>query len=424
MIKAPRSNGSGRWLAVAAMVEAIVFVILCLAGRSLFVELVQTPDSAGYWQVAHAIVEGRGIPIDATRTVGYPLWLAFGLWIGGNGAAPYVVIGLQLILNLLFLRLFWSFQVIVAPQTSVRVRGVIAAAFFLAGLGMAIRIMTDFLSAFLLATFLHAFLLGGGRARQALGSAALAAAIVTRPTLNYVVVLLPLAFLAARELGSTPSWRRAVIACVAAAIGLGANSWQDLRSADERSMDTRTYNARVICEQHLDCGVNASKDSRASFEATLANMASRPYEELTRGERHALARSLMLSELGQDPIGFARSWATTFLKYLLVPIEGFAQTAFALTGQGSRYVLLARPILFAACMPLWLLCLWPPMRSGRTAYLVMVAGFTLYVIGLSALVPYAGERMRFPLLFILLPIASMNLTRVMRARTEPPDNAG
>ena len=135
-----------------------------------------------------------------------------------------------------------------------------------------------------------------------------------------------------------------------------------------------------------------------------------------RGESRSAWRAASFLRGYARPGTFVLAWSKNFVKYLFVPIVNPALLASVALGATATYYSAVRPILFILFLPLWLLVLVPPRGQSRgfKAYYLVFMLMLAYVLGLSALVGQAGERMRFPVLALMLPLAAVNLERLHR----------
>ena len=147
-----------------------------------------------------------------------------------------------------------------------------------------------------------------------------------------------------------------------------------------------------------------------------SHSAGRPYGELTRAEQERVARGILFEKASARPGALVLAWSKNFIKYLFVPIENPALLASVALGATETDYDAVRPILFVLFLPLWLLVLVPPRGQSRgyMAYYMAVLLVLAYVLALSALAGESGERMRFPVLALMLPLAAVNFERLHR----------
>src|SRR5207342_490823 len=105
-------------------------------------------DTPEYVRVALHFAE-RFTLTSSPRTPGYPLFLALGYLIGGSTNGAYVIIVIQLALNIVFTWGCWTLLQQLVPSAGVRLRISLTLFFFWVGLGMALYLMTDFIAALL-----------------------------------------------------------------------------------------------------------------------------------------------------------------------------------------------------------------------------------------------------------------------------------
>ena len=124
------------------------------------------PDTYEYNRIALQLFEYNRIALQleennkltsGQRTLGYPLFLYLGYLIGGRSYGMYVVIALQLMLNLIFRWGCWRLLQRIAPAAGIRLRSIVTLFFFWASLGMALYLLTDFLASFLFGVFFYGF---------------------------------------------------------------------------------------------------------------------------------------------------------------------------------------------------------------------------------------------------------------------------
>jgi hypothetical protein len=415
--EAPSPTGATRrpwlWLGAAAGVEAIAFAALGRSSAAEFQAAVSTDDSAGYIEVARGLMDGRLIA--SPRTLGYPLYLAAcGLFDGSFRLA----IALQLVVNLAVTVAAWRLFGRLLPDASVRLRGLVAALVFVAGMGLALYLLTDFLAGACLFASVYGLIFWRGRAGQVAAACALGAATLLRPTFTLLPLLLPpLAFLAGRLARPVPA--RQVVAMAAMALAATATStafqYRAYRYLGPSSVVT--FNLEATLHQALAPG-EPSAVYRARFAADLARRAGAPVGTLSPTDEERWARARFADELGRHPRALIGATAATALKYLVAPVEAVPAMVARLHGKSAGYARCVRPLLFVLWLPVWLLGCVPPVGGDHRAWAFYGLGMILvvYVIGLSAMAPLQGERMRYPVASLLIVLAGARAHDRLRRR--------
>lgn len=345
-----------RIIVVAAAVEIVVFAWIASWGVESFHAAVSSPDTPEYLQVARALAD-RGVLIPSRRTLGYPLFLALGYALGGVGYGTRIVVALQLALNLLFVRLCWKLLQRLVPRIDVRLRVAATVVFFWAGLGMALNLLSDFLAAFLFSIFLYGMLFWR-RPFACLGSGlCLALATLTRPTFTFVPFLLPvLALLANRVTSKIPRlhlWVFVFFSLSATGVSI---LYQYRTSGYLGPSSVVTQNiSRML-----------SYDDYEQFRRRIAEYAKvDPGTTLSPAEEERYARELLWRGLAGSPGAVLFPLGVTMVKYLFVPIEYAVAKPVVFFLGDATYFAYVRPALFAACLPIWLLSLIPPLDSPK-----------------------------------------------------------
>jgi hypothetical protein len=409
-----------RWLVGTLLALVVVeTVLLCWLGRQGqegFRRLVCLDDSTIYLEVARALaVTGRLIP--SIRPPGYPAFLATALAIAGPDVGLIVAIALQLTLNLLFAFLVWRLIENLTPEADPAALSLATLVAGWAGLGMAFLVMSDFLAGLLFTLFVFGFLFARTRLEFAGAGAALMAATLTRPTFTLLPLLLPvLARLAGRVVRPAGAWAVAFFAaCSLAATGL-STALQYRVDGYAGPSPVVTENLQRAVERAYSGEPGAAMATREGFEAAITARAGRPFRDLSRSEQERFARALFRETVAARPGRVLGQAATAAVKYLLAPIEAVPALLARHLNAGDDYVATVRPFLAVLCMPLWLLALWPPAGGSRRlawyAFTILLLGFTLAI---TALAPMQGERIRFPILALMMPIAVWN-ARSLRTR--------
>ena len=179
-------------IACAAGSEVLFFGALIFLKPENFIKIVWHPDTSSYVRIAQKLTQRRSL-ITSYRTLGYPLFMSLGYMLGGQDYGNYLIIGGQLILNLLFTWGFWKLLERMCPSAPARIRVLLTLFFFWAGLGMALKLLTDFLAAFLFGVFLFGFLFWRSGLSLFVSAMALGLATLVRPTFTFVPLLIPIA---------------------------------------------------------------------------------------------------------------------------------------------------------------------------------------------------------------------------------------
>jgi hypothetical protein len=150
------------------------------------------------------------------------------------------------------------------------------------------------------------------------------------------------------------------------------------------------------------------------FAAEIQKRAGRPYPTITLADREMYAKQVFREAFRTHPGSITAVVAMNAAKYLFAPVESIvarASTEFISFAAYGRYV---RPVVAAVCLPIFVLSLLPPLahqRRQRTYYLLMMV-FLLYIVGFSAIGAGSGERIRFPMLSFMMPVALWNARRI------------
>jgi hypothetical protein len=394
-----------RWLLLCMVgLETAALLFLVAGGLDRFSILVSTPDTAKYVNVARGFAEGHFVP--SVRTPGYPLFLAPAYFLGGTRFGPVFAIVLQLALNLVFVWMVWRLVGRIVPHARSGCHILVTGIAFLGGLSVSILLMSDFLAGLCLTGFLlGAFFFWRRGPWVGLAAVLLFWATITRPTFTFFPIVFPLLVLAARALQQPLTVKHVGVFVVASLAGTATSTLYQYKSSGYLGpSDVVTENVALAL-----CRYGEGPDDWGACQARLRDQiqarAGRGVSELDPNERERWAKAMLVEEMKADP-SVLRFMAKTSLKYLFVPIEGvLVQT----TDYGGS---LLRKAIGLFWLPFWLLAYFPPLsdRGVRRYYLAAMA-CVLYVAAVSAIVPGAGERIRFPVLALLMPVALFNLDR-------------
>jgi hypothetical protein len=391
-----------------ALVEAALFAGLCIAEQDAFLRMVRTDDSASYTALALSFTRGALAP--SSRTPGYPLFLAACALLDGSFR---LAIAMQLVANLGLALGSWYLVGRLVPRASPRLRAVAASVCFVAGLGLALQLMTDLLTAVYLFVALYGLLFWRHRAGVVASAVALGLATLTRPTFTLFPLLLPvLGWLASRIHTRVPARQLALLAgfsLAATALSIGYQYRTDGYLGPSSAL---TFNIQKTLHDAL-APDEPFKLYKRRFEERLARRAQVPPEALSRTQAEQQAKRELIAALKAHPVPIAWHLTRTAIKYLFVPIEALPAHVMRYAGAGAAYERFVRPLLFLVCLPVWLLAYWPPPRSDRRAraYYALTMMSLAFVVIMSAMAPQQGERMRLPLVAFLVPLAVAQLER-------------
>jgi hypothetical protein len=289
--------------------------------------------------------------------------------------------------------------------------------FFWAGLGMALKLLSDFLAAFLFGLFLFGFLFWRSRPSLFVSATALGLATFVRPTFTFVPLLIPVAaYLVGRCTSKVPVVHIVgFVFASLAATGISSvyqYSFQGYagpspilaknigRTLDVISRDGREENRGVDYE---------------AFNRRIAQRAGKPYSAVSPSEKERYAVEFFHEELKARPGAVLLQLSKTAVKYLLAPVDSAVILLIRLANPDADAPPQVRLLLGLVCLPLWLLAITPPCGRSKEiwAYYLLVALFMAYVLGLTSINPFLGERIRFPVLGLMLPIAAWNLSTLL-----------
>jgi hypothetical protein len=402
-----------RILTIGAAIELLVFSWLVAQGRPAFMAFVWTPDTPGYYRVAEPLAREFTL-IGGHRTLGYPVVLALAEVIGGAGNGHYLVILLQLVLNLGFTWGCWRLLLRLAPDTRVSLRASATAVFFLAGLGMACLLMTDFIAAAFFALFLYGMLFWRTRAAVLLSGLGLAFATLTRPSFTFIPVLLPaFAYCIRRVTSSLPAIHVLGLAALSVCATGVSVAYQYAYNGYLGPSPILILQIRETIYYGIEKGRGSDSEFAAfveRFERRIERRAGRPYAGLSLSEQEGHARAIFREEAAAHPGAVVAAVLRNFVKYLFVPVESIVMR-FALSYLSrDAYAAYVRPLLALGFLPIWLLALAPPVRSSdsRKMYYALMWVCVLCLVGFGAITTGSGERIRFPVLAFMLPVMVWN----------------
>jgi hypothetical protein len=399
-------------VAGTTLIESAVGFWLWQQGSNTFDKFVSDPDTPGYVGVGWHLAETFKLP-PSPRTLGYPFFLAIGDLLGGPDYGSYLAVAIQLALNILMTVVCWRMLERLVPRVSETLRLLVTLLFFWAGLGMALFLMTDFMAAVWFGMFVYGFLFWRSRTGLVMAGVGLALATLTRPTFTFVPLLLPLAaYLAARVSSKVPF--DAVVAI--AGLGLAATG---ASIAYQYTFDRYLGPSPVLLRNVEDSLYNSEiegsgmtlTDYQRQFEQRTADAAGKDFSELSPRERDLIAGKVLREAMIAHPVKLTLHWGMNFLKYLLVPVESTILRMITRNHSFETYNGVIRPLLLLICLPLWVFALAPPINGSqreRMYHWLMLLCVT-YVIAVSSVASGAGERMRFPVLMLMLPTMAWNL---------------
>ena len=419
-----RDRTAMHWLLAAGiLIEALLFWWLCAQPREDFLSFISTPDTPGYVRVALQLAETSTLSA-GPRTLGYPLFLALGYAIGGRENGPILIIAIQLLLNVGFTWGCWKLLERLVPAAGLALRVVATTFCFWAGLGMASYLMTDFLAALWFGIFLYGLMFWRTPAAVVAASVCLALATLTRPTFTFFPLLLPAAaYLAGRLVRPVPWYQLAgLTACSLAATGVSVayqySFYRYLGPSPTMLMPIQEILYYGV--YHRSGPASDYSAFQDEFRGEIARRAGRTFEALSPAERDTLAGQLFRERAAGHPMEVVVNCAKNFVKYLFAPVESIVLRTVTAMNNPDLYARAVRPLLILLCLPVWVGSLIPPMGSPPRckAYYLLVVGCLFYIVGLSAIGTGSGERIRFPMLAFMVPIAVWNIEHLIRyART-------
>jgi hypothetical protein len=406
-------------LAIGGLIEALLFWWLLAQPREDFQAFISTPDTPGYVRVALQLAETATLSA-GPRTLGYPLFLALGYALGGRENGPVLIIAIQLMLNIGFAWGCWRLLQRLVPGAGLGLRAAATAFCFWAGLGMALSLMTDFMAALSFGLFLYGLMFWRAPTAIVAATICLAVATLTRPTFTFFPLLLPVVAYLAGRLGRRVPWKQlaALTICSLAATGVSVayqySFYRYLGPSPTMLMPIQEILYYGVYHRSGPPSDYAAFESE--FRGEIARRAGRAFEMLSPAERDMLARELFRERATGHTIDVVANCARNFVKYMFAPVETVALRLIAAMDGAEMYRRVVRPLLTLLCLPIWVGALIPPIGSPSRckAYYLLVVVCLLYIVGLSAIGTGSGERIRFPMLAFMMPIAVWNIGHLVR----------
>jgi hypothetical protein len=408
----PQSRRAIFYILTASVgIELLLFFWLCLLGQEAFKEFIWAPDTSEYNRVALQLAETFALT-SSPRTLGYPLFLSLGYLIGGQNYGIYVIIGAQLVLNIVFTWGCWRLLQRLVPAAGVILQATATLFFFWAGLGMAFYLLSDFLASLFFAIFLYGLLFWRTPSSVVLAGISLALATLTRPTFTFVPLLLPIAAYLVGHITSKVPWHYIVAFMVASFAATGISiTYQYITNGYIGSSPILTPNIEVTLYSALAEGQRSRIDHMQEFKYEIEKRAGRGYPTLSLNEEEKYAKQIFLEKLTSHSREIIYLFAKNFVKYLLVPVESSIAKLTEIHLSQPVYFTYVRPILSLICLPIWIFALIPPVGSPKKyrMYYILELIFLFYMIGLSVITVSQGERVRFPIIAFMLPITVWNV---------------
>jgi hypothetical protein len=337
----------------------------------------------------------------------------------------YVVIAAQLAINIVFTWGCWRLLQRIAPDAGTSLRFLVTLLFFWAGMGLALSLMTDFIASFCFGVFLYGMLFWRYRFSGLVSGIALALATLIRPTFTFIPLLLPpAAYLTARITTKVP--RSHLVGFVLFSLLATGASTMHQYAADGYFGPSPALTPNIERTIYFSLKANhlSESDYIREFEEEIERRAGQPFTTLTRTDLEKYAKEMLLETLVSHPAEVILYLAKNFVKYIFVPIESATAKLTTLHISDEAYLTYVRPALGLLCLPIWLFSLTLPFGAPhkRKMYYLFVMMFLVYVVGISAMAPRQGERMRFPVLAFMLPVMVLNVHRLhscLRQRVVP-----
>ena len=400
------------WRAPAGVASAAALLLAVMAwrGERWLLVFASMGDTWEYLDAAAGLAAGS-LP-KTIRTLGYPAFLAV-------TAAPIGILGVLAAQVVLLGWTVWrvqGFAARLAPDARPGAHQAAAALVGLFCLGHSVTLMTDFLCA--LAVF-SAFDAGLRDRRGAAFGWGLAAALL-RPTWAMAPpVVLLLALWDRRS-----AWWALLAGLV---LGLGLSVAHQRHTADTwRPSRVVTMNLRGFTQTAAP-GLTPTFDAlrgpgggAGSEPADADRGGAAPPQR--RGDLEAFAR-----RVASAPAAHARLAAGMVLRYTLAPVERPVHIVWQMSRGGDeppdadsavqrsgdhplpRWV---RAICFVLTLPALLLLAWPAGR--RRDRWILPMGVGLFLVLVSTIAPFQGERMRLPAVLLLAGNAAANLEHLVR----------
>ena len=408
-------------LTACAAIELLLFCWLCSLNQQAFRDLVWMPDTYEYNRIALQLFEYNRIALQleennkltsGQRTLGYPLFLYLGYLIGGRSYGMYVVIALQLMLNLIFTWGCWRLLQRIAPAAGIRLRSIVTLFFFWASLGMALYLLTDFLASFLFGVFLYGFIFCRSRSSVLLSGTSLALATLTRPAFTFIPFLLPfVAYIIGKFTSKLPRKHLAVF-MLCSFIGTGISVIYQY-TADGYIGPASMLTQSIARTMYFSLKENRliESDYIREFEREIERRAGQSFVKLSRSDHEKYAKEMFFEALISYPRQVIFYLIKNVIKHIFVPIEASTRELTVFYMSEQVYLTYIRPILGLLCLPIWLLSLSPPIGLPKKykMYYLLVLILLFYMVGMSAMSPLAGERMRFPVLAFMMPVMVWNI---------------
>jgi len=155
-------------------------------------------------------------------------------------------------------------------------------------------------------------------------------------------------------------------------------------------------------------------DYSKEFEREIRIRAGEPYNALSISMQEKYAKQILVNESISHPREMFIFFVKNFLKHIFAPIESVVQKLILLYTSDKIYFTYVRPVLGLMCLAVWLFSLIPPisLENRQLLYYFFTMMFLLYVIGISVITQFQGERIRFPVLAFMLPVMVWNVHHV------------
>jgi hypothetical protein len=402
---------------VAIVLESLLYAATWGLDEHEFMRVFSCPDTGAYVEIARSLVDQGTVSPESIRTLGYPLYLSCCFALAGRWGFRLALAG-QLVMNLVFVWIGWQFLARIAGHTRVAVRVIMAAVLFVDGLGLAVLFLTDLQAAMFFGLFLYGLFFKRSWPWVALAGISVFLAALTRPTFALFFVLLPVLAPLVRQFSTRVPKTHLCIYVLCILLG-NAVSWRQnqlSRSLIGGRESVLTWNIRL-----LDYAIGQDGDLRniadidrhqIEFHKRIAAAVGKPYEKLTRGEVDDQSTRLLTGIVLAHPVKTMVSTSVGFLKFLFVPIECGIMQFFIIADRAELYGTPIRLPLFLFWLPLWLLFIFPPLRFRLDHLCYYIATWLIvgYVLGVSGFWVFgSGERLRLPVLPLMLPWAAINL---------------